>query len=298
MIETYWIDKILGSVAALLSAGAWAFSTILFRKLGNEVSPIGMNLGKCIIGILYIGIILLIFGIKPIDNRTFLLLGFSGLLGIAFGDTFYFKVLIYLGPRLTILLGTLGPVFTIILALIFLKERPSLLAWIGTFFTITGIIWVLWEQVPKENIKKKWFFGIVFALLSVICMSTGIILSKIGLINCPPLQATFIRIIWSAIGLTIWGSASGQLKNWLIPFINLRLLKLILFTVFVAIFGGFYLFLFALRYIDASIATILNSTTPLFILPMTAFIFKEKITFKAITGATLTVIGITLIFLR
>lgn len=297
MIQPHLIYGTLGSLAALASAAAWAFGSILFRRLGDAVSPLGMNLGKCIIGMLYLGVILLVFGIEPITNRTFLLLGISGLLGIAFGDTFFFKALLFLGPRLTTLLGAIGPVFTVILSVVFLQEKLSFLSWVGMSLTITGVTWVLWEQVPQEKIKKNWISGIKYALLSVLCMPVGIIFAKIGVKSCSPLQSTFIRVFWAAIGLSMWGGARGQLKNWLIPFKNTRLLRFIFFTVFVVIFGGFYLFLFALKYIDASVATILNSTTPLFILPMTAFILKEKITYRAIIGAVVAVCGLALIFM-
>jgi len=297
-MQSHLIYGTLGSLAALTSAAAWAFGSILFRRLGDAVSPLGMNLGKGIIGMLYLGVMLLVFGIEPITNRDFLFLGISGLLGITFGDTFFFKALLSLGPRLTILLGALGPVFTIILAVVFLQEKLSLLAWTGISLTIIGVIWVLWEQLPQEEINKNWVSGIKYAFLSVLCMSVGIIFAKIGVTSCSPLQSTFIRIFWSAAGLTIWGSATGQLRNWLLPLRKPHLLKLILFAVFVAIFGGFYLFLFALKYIDASVATVLNSTTPLFILPMTAFILKEKVTPRTIIGATVAVCGIALIFIR
>jgi drug/metabolite transporter (DMT)-like permease len=180
---------------------------------------------------------------------------------------------------------------------VFLKERLSLLTWIGIPLTITGITWVLWEQLPEEKIKKDWACGIKYAFLSVLCMSVGIIFAKIGVKSCSPLESTFIRIFCSAVGLAAWGCTTRQLKNWLLPFKNPHLLKLILFAVFIAIFGGFYLFIFALKYIDASVATVLNSTTPLFILPMAAFILKEKITPRTILGATVAVCGIALIFI-
>lgn len=297
MMQSHLAYRIAGSLAALVSAAAWAFGSILFRRLGDEVSPFGMNLGKGIIGILCLGIVTLLVGIGPVTGRTFLLLGLSGLLGIALGDTFFFKALIQLGPRLTILLGTLGPVFTVILAVVFLRERPSLLAWMGIPLIIGGTTWVLWERAPREKLKVKWTYGIKYALLSAISMSLGIIFAKIGVASCSTLQATFIRFLWSVIGLTFWGCVTSELRNWLMPFRNSRLLKLMFFTALFVIFGGFWLFLVALKYIDASVAAMLNSTTPLFILPMAVFLLKEKISFRAIVGAILAVGGIILIFI-
>ena len=298
MAHSGLIYGILGSFAALISAGAWAFSSILFRRLGDDISPFGMNLGKCIIGVLYLGITILFVGIEPMSSRAFLFLGASGLLGIACGDTFFFKALIYLGPRLTILLETLGPAVTVILAVIFLRERPSPLAWIGILLTLGGISWVLWEDSSKEKNVKNRSSGIKYAILFVLCNSIGVILAKIGIASVSALEATFIRLFWGIIGLSVWGYATRQVKNWLLPFSNPGLLKFIFFAAFVAIFGGFWLSLLALKYIDVSIATILSSTTPLFILPMSAFILKEKISMRKIIGAVVTVAGVVLIFLR
>lgn len=298
MVQSRLIYVTLGSLAALISAFTWALGSILFRKLGDKVSPLGMNLGKSIIGILYLGIILLLLGMKPMGNREFLLLICSGLLGIAFGDTFFFKALIDLGPKLTLLLGTLGPVVTVILAVIFLKERLSLIAWLGILLTVGGVSWISWERSPREEIRKTRASGIKYLLLSILCTSIGIIFAKIGVSSISALQALLIRFLGGVIGLALYGCINRQLRGWLIPFKDPRLLRFILFTVFIVVFGGFWLFLLALKYIDASVATILNSTTPLFILPLAAFILKEKISIGEIIGATVAVSGVALIFMR
>lgn len=298
MAETYLFFKIIGGFAALASAAAWAFSAVLFRKLGDKVSPLGMNFGKCVIGFFYLGLILLFVGSGPVTTHILILLGASGLLGIACGDTFFFKALMNLGPRLTLLLETLGPVVTIILAVIFLRERPSFLIWVGISLISGGITWVLWERSYQEaSIQKIRISGVGYAILFILCNSTGIILAKIGVAHISALQGTLIRILWGGIGLTAWGSATRQLGNWLAPFKNPKLLRFMLFSVFIAIFGGFWLSLLALKYLDASVASILNSTTPLFILPVVAFILKEKISTRSIIGAIIAVAGVVLIFL-
>ena len=76
------------------------------------------------------------------------------------------------------------------------------------------------------------------------------------------------------------------------------MLGLAFLAVFVAIFGGFWLFLVALKYADASVATVLNSTTPLFILPMAAISLKEKIPVHAVIGSIIGVMGVALIFIN
>jgi len=289
--------EIIGYSAALGSALAWAIGSILFRRVGEFSSPTGMNLVKCLIGSVYLGVVLLIAGgVEPISGRTYLVLVVSGLLGIALGDTFFFKALVNLGPRLTVLLGTLGPVLTIVFAMVFLGEQLSSFDLVGAFLTLTGVNIVLWEDIPSDlNVKTKWTSGVVYALLAAICMSLGIITAKVAVDSTSAMHATFARVVFAGIGLSMWGLGSRQLGSWLVPFKDPILLKAIMVAVLVVIFGGFWLSLVALKYIDAAIATILNSTEPIFVLPLVALILKEKVTARAVAGAVIAVAGVALI---
>jgi len=291
-------ESILGGVAALSSALAWAYGAILFRKLVEKVLPVGLTLIKSLIGIFYIGILLIFLRRETILWPDMLNLALSGLVGIAIGDALFFKSLLYLGPRLAILLGCSGPVFTIVLAVLILKESVSGITGIGIVMVIVGVTWVLWEHENSTSGLHGKAKGIFYALLSSICMSVGIILAKEGVSSTSALQATFIRLLSGILGLLFWGIITRQMGPWLLPLKDLKLLRSIFFSTFVVIFGGFWLFLVALKYTDASIATTLNSTTPLFILPLAAWVLRERISRRAIWGALLVVSGIALIFLR
>jgi len=284
-------------IIALTSAASWALGMILWRKIGEEISPFSMNLSKGVVGSFYLGIVLLFIGIETVNLSSFLFLGISGLVGITLGDTFFFMSLMQLGPRFSSLMGSLYPVFIAFSAVLFLGERPSLLAWIGIFLTVCGVFWVLRERIPQKEIVKNKTLGIKYSLLAIICTVAGVIFAKIGVASVPTIEATLIRLLWGVLGLVIWGFLSRQLKNWITPFKNLRLLKNISFVVFIVVFGGFWLSLLALKYMDAAIANTLTSTTPLFILPMGAIMLKEKISLRSVLGALIAVGGVALIFI-
>lgn len=297
MTEPTLFNETLGGTAALLSAAAWALSSILFRRLGDEASPSGMNLGKCVIGVLAIGAILIFTGLELLPLRDFLYLGLSGLLGIALGDTLFFSSLVNLGPRLALLIGALGPVFTVVMAVVFLGERPSPVAWAGIAATLAGVNWVLWGSVPKDGDKRgHTLTGIKYGVLSILCNSAGVLLSKVGVSSVSALEGTFIRFLWGMAGLLFAGLFTGQLKTWLEPFGDRGRVKLLLTAVLVAIFGGFWLLLVALKHINASLAVVLNETAPIFVLPMAYFMMKEKITVRGAVGAVIAVAGVVLIF--
>lgn len=282
---------------ALSSAFMWALAAILFRKLGDKVSPLGMNLGKGIIAVVFIGSALLLTDASSVSNHAFIFLGISGLLGITFGDTFYFMALIRLGPRLALILATLIPVTTVILAVLILHERQSFLIWLGILSTLSGVTWVLWERLPEEYQISNRKVGVKYGILSVLCCASGIIFSKMVLESTSALEATFIRQVWGAVGLTIWGLAGSRLKIWLRPLSNPILLKKLFFASFIGTFLGTWFCLLGLKYTDASIATTLNSTSPLFILPLAFFILKDKISIRAVVGSIIAVLGVSLIFL-
>ncbi len=288
---------LIGGIAALGSAAAWAVGSILFRRIGDEVSPLGMNLGKGLIGLLYLGVAVLLVGIEPTDGRSLAFLAASGLVGIALGDTFFFMALVRLEPRLTLLLATIGQVFTVVLALALLGERPAALAWPGMLLVLGGVTWVMRERLDGETPERRHErrLGVVYGLLASVCMAVGILLAKVGVAEVPALQATFLRLAAGVVGLLLWGTASRSLVRWLRPFGDLRLVRSMSVAVAVIMFGGFYLSLVALKFTDASIASVLNATEPLFILPLAALVLRERVTARAGAGACAAVAGVALV---
>lgn len=295
-VGPFELDWTLGCLAALGSAAAWAYSSILFRKVGEEVSPAGMVLANCAIGLVYLGLLLAYSGFAPVSSKAFFVLGASGILGVALGGILFFRALMYLGPKLTVIMGLVCPAVTVALALVLLNERPSAVAWVGSFLVFAGIAVVLWKRFPAEA-REKAAPGIAYSLLSTLCTAFSIILAKIGVAELPALEATFIRQAWAVAGLLVWGLAAGQIKGWLAPFKERRLVKLISFSAFVVIFGGFWLSMVSLKYVGASLSTVLSMTEPLFILPLTALLLKEKISFREIAGALVAFSGVVLIFM-
>ena len=289
-----YTTTIIGTSAALLSALAWAYSSILFQKLGYKIPPVGLTFIKSVIGIVYLLIFIIPFAWESINIQDLLCLVLSGIIGISIGDVLFFNALNLLGSRRTVLIGTLGPIVTIFFAVTFLNESLSMLQWIGVGLVFIGVLWVLKERMELDqavNIKK----GVIFAIASIFCMSIGIILTKIGVRHTSAIMALFIRLIAGVIAMTLFGYKIKQLKHWLHPLQETSLLKFLFFAVFIVIFGGFWMFHVALKYIDVSIATILSSTEPLFVLPLIYLLLKEKITFRSVLGGLIAVIGVCLV---
>jgi drug/metabolite transporter (DMT)-like permease len=291
-------NALLGGISALFSSASWAFGSVLWRKIGTKLTPEGMNLFKGIIGCCYLALPALAGERIPLDVNSVLLLSLSGLIGISFGDTFFFKALINLGPRQTSLIGTLTPGFTAIAATFVFQEKLPFLIWAGVALTLFGVFWVLSERIPGNGnyaIDKK--TGIKYCLLSILCNVISILLAKAGLTKLPAMQAAFIRLLWGTAGLAVWGFCFKNLKEWISPASDKIVFSKMLGIVAVVVFGGFWLSLYALKHVDTAIASTLGSTSPLFVLPLSAVLLKEKITWRSCCGAAIAVVGVAFLFI-
>ena len=256
-----------------------------------------INLSKGLVALFCLGALLLLGGAEfDISNTSALALALSGIIGICLGDTLYFLTLARLGARLTLLLGSLIPVTTAIIAVMFLGEVVSVVAWLGIGLTIAGVTYVLWQRTSTQHGVGSWRSGMFFGLLFVVANALGIIASKVGVQEVPALEATFIRQAWAIAGLTFWGLMMRDLLGWVRPLRNKQLLKTLLVAAVIGAFLGTWLSIVALKYTHVAVAAALNSTSPLFVLPLAMLMLKERIQAREVAGALAAVAGVGVYF--
>ncbi|MDE2490595.1 MAG: EamA family transporter, partial [Elusimicrobia bacterium] len=94
------------------------------------------------------------------------------------------------------------------------------------------------------------------------------------------------------------GAATGAARPGLASLRGARRLRALFLVVFVATFGGFFLTIVALRLTDAWLVGALLATVPLFVLPMSAAAFGERIGWRALLGTLAAVGGLAAACLR
>lgn len=287
----------LGACAALASNGAWIVGSTLFSRVLKEASPFGINLGRGLLTLAYLGLVLLLVGWPAITWRAFLMLGGSGLLGMAVGDTLFFAALARLGPRLTILIGMSGPLFSIALGVGLLQETISPTGWWGIALTVAGVLGVLLPTAGDSANPPRAgrTLGIGCALLASLCMACASVLAKQALASVSPLQAAFVRMLWSVAALALVGGLSGRLGTWLSPFRDPHKLRQIHGAVLVVVFGGFFLSMVALQCLPVSTMAVLIATEPLLALAVTAVMLGQPIRPRELLSVLLGLVGVVLL---
>ncbi|MGI0490241.1 DMT family transporter [Alkalinema pantanalense CENA528] len=289
-----------GELAALGSALIWSIAAIVYTNLGQQFSPLILNFTKgwLALGMLILTLLPQIALGHSLPLQAITLLTLSGVMGIGLGDTAYFAALNRIGPRRSLLIASLSPGLTALLSWQFLQEALSLRAWLGIFLTLSGVLWVTLDRNQPEDIPHlRYRRGIVMAILSALGQAIGAVLSRAALVNSTvdPLWSTLLRLGGGTIVLLGLIIAQQQAKDITQPLHPRRIFATIAVTAFFSTYVGIWFQQIAFKYTAAGIAQALNSTSPLFILPL-ALALGDQLSLRAILGAITACSGVWLLF--
>ena len=279
-------SKRLGNLTlnVLRMALALLFSVVLFGVVTGNILPPGASAEAC-------GWMLL-----------------SGLVGYVIGDFCLFQCYIIIGSRYGQLFMTLAPLSAALMAWVTLGQQMTLMSILAMLLTLFGIsISVLGRGEHHKVSLKLPLNGILFAIGAAVCQGVGLVLSKIGMdyyepsASMPewlvPFSANFYRCVAGIIGFTFllyYRDGMAPLRE---AMHDKKGLSVATATTIFGPFVGVGFSLMAVQYTAAGIASTLMAMTPIIIILPAYWLFHEKITWKAILGALISVIGVSLFFL-
>ena len=292
-----------GEIAALAGASLWAISAIVYSFVGTKIPPLLLNLIKGLIAIAFILLTFILTNYQFSAVNLFGIIGLvvSGMAGIGIGDTAYFQALNHLGARKTLLLETLAPPLTAILAFVFIDEKLNSTIWMGMIITITGIAWVISERNPAmiEDKHHNILPGLKWALIGVMSQAIGAVIARYTLLttDISSLESSLIRLLGGTIIVLVLITPQ---KKPILPLIkdiwSVKLGLIITATAFASTYLGIWLQQTAFKFAPAGIAQTLLATSPLFVLPIVVAL-GEKISYRSIIGAVIALLGVSLLFI-
>lgn len=297
------MTPILGHLFALLTAGCWAHNSVVYAAAGKRVTSRTVTHIRLWVALPVMFIVNLAFtgGLFPtgLSGMTYLYMGASGLLGFCIADLFIFYAFVEIGPRETLVVLTLSPIFSTVFSWIFLSEILSALQVLGILATVGGVIWVvLVEKKGKEKRNKNERIGLLFAFLGAASQACGMVLAKEGLASgIHPVSSNLIRICAGTLGLSIFTLIRGNFIRDFTKMKDTRALFLIGSGALIGPVLGIILTMFALTMAPVGIVTAIMQTSPIMLLPVDKFVFKKEIPLGAVGGSVLAIGGAALLFL-
>lgn len=298
-----------GEISALLTAVFWTVTSLSFESAGKKVGSLAVNLIRLVLAFfIYAGVNYYRNGmLLPLDAgaERWMWLALSGLVGFIIGDLMLFQAFVVIGARISMLIMALTPPITAFVSWLMLDEVLSLMNWVGMFVTLAGIsIVILKREKHNSNstIKRKItssysLNGILLAFGGAVGQGVGLVFSKKGMGDYDAFAASQIRVITGMLGFAIlfffaryYGKVWSALKH-------RPAMKRIALGSFFGPFLGVSFSLLAIQHTQAGIAATIMSIVPVLIIPPAILLFHEKVNWKEIIGALITVSGVALFFL-
>jgi len=236
----------------------------------------------------------------------------SGLVGYVIGDFCLFQCYIIIGSRYGQLFMTLAPLAAALMAWVTLGEQMRGMSIVAMMVTLLGISISILGRGEHHRVSLRLpLNGVLFAVGAAVCQGVGLVLSKIGMDHYEasalagagmpewvvPFSANFYRCVAGLIGFLIMLWFHDGMKPLRDAMHDKKGLTVATATTIFGPFVGVGFSLMAVQYTAAGIASTLMAMTPIIILLPAYWFFHEKITWRAVLGAVISVFGVSLFFL-
>ena len=306
-----------GEWIAIIAVLTFVISNVLFRRTETEASPTFINFVRTSVGTITFLILSIIFNVffqiflLPFELWIILIISF--IFGQVIGDTAYFQAQKEIGTTNALAISMIFPVITYILSIIFLNDPFDILVVISLILVSFGIYIigkskysnknsVLPQINLNHNLKLK---AIVYAIVAAFGWAVGLIIIDYAtneinnILTTEGLSSVIGNVIRFPFALMILFAMTLQEKFKMKNSNKIkRSGKTWMILVSGAIIGtsiGAYVYTEAARVAGATIMALVASASPLFSLPLTYFINRERITKFGFVGVFLTIIGVLLV---
>ena len=267
------------------------FSTIgIFRKYIPLSSDL-VSFFRGIIGVIFL-LLIVVFSKKKIDKQAiknnFLVLCLSGCF-IGINWLLLFEAYKYTSVSIATLCYYMSPIFVLIGASMFFKEKMNLKSIVCVIVSIIGMMFVS-GLINGGFDNKDDFKGIVLGLSAAILYGSVVLLNK-KITNINPYDKTITQLLFSAIILIPYIILNNSFKG-----ISFNIDSILLLLVVGVVHTGlaYALYFASMHKISTQSVAIFSYIDPVLAIILSALILKETLTIYGIIGAIL-ILGATFI---
>jgi drug/metabolite transporter (DMT)-like permease len=306
----------LGVTAGLATALLWTATAVCFEKASRKIGSLSVNILRlCVAAVLFVGLSIwrtghwVPLGVPAVGWRD---LALSGLIGFVVGDLMLFQAFVLIGARLSMLIYATVPAMTAVGGFWFLGERIRGIGILGMLITCVGIgMAILGKRRPTANIPRMRRAGLLLAVGGSAGQAAGLLLGKRGAAASDAFAATEVRVLAGLAGFLVVALALRQL-----PKIGTTLavaigtnretseairrstrsaLMILALGGLLGPFLGVSLGLLSAQLLPAGVASTLMSIVPVLLVPVSAVLFRERVTAIEIVGTLTTMVGVVLL---
>ena len=302
----------IGELISIGVAFSWTATALLSEFGSKRLGNLTLNVLRMSLALVFSLVLFLVVTGNPLPAGAsseacgWMLL--SGLVGYVIGDFCLFQCYIIIGSRFGQLFMTLAPLAAALMAWVTLGQQLTSLSLMAMLITLSGIaISILGRSEHHRLALSLPLSGVLYAIGAALCQGVGLVLSKIGMNHFEPVagmpdwlvpfSANFYRCIAGFVGFIVLLYMRKGLKPLSEALRDRKGLTVATATTIFGPFVGVGFSLMAVQYTAAGIASTLMAMTPIIILLPSHWLFGERITWRAVLGAVISVVGVSLFFL-
>lgn len=286
----YW-----GEICALLSPLAWSIAVILFRKTGEQVSPLVLNFFKSVVAVVgFAGLLVVTGEVAPegTDASDYALLLFSGLIGVGLADLFFFMCLNRVGAGRQAIVNTAYSPPIILLSWLLLGERLTPWQLLGVGLILVAVLLVgKTKGAAGENVVA----GVLWGVAACVAQAISIVMVKPFLDEWPLVWTTFWRMLGGVVGTTTMLAFARAEHRRVSELRQPAVWRVMLPATLIGSLLSQWLWMAGFKYADASVAAALNQTATLFTFVLAVLILHEPVNARRLTGLACGMGGVALV---
>ncbi len=290
-----------GEFYSLFCALIWAVAVILFRISGQRTSPVALNLFKNSVGLLLFFVTLPLIGVPFLPSEAtradLIALAISGVLGIGIADSLFFASLNRLGAGNTAIVDSLYSPFVILCAFLYLQESIGWKVLVAMGLMTLAILLGTWEpSVPKSpEERRRLFTGIGLGIAGLLLMAFGLVVAKPVLEHANAWWVTTMRLLAGTAFLAVQGALPKYRADVIAAFRPSRAWRVNVPAAIIGCYLAMITWILGMKLTLASIASVLNQTSTLFVLLLAALFLKEKLTVRRSLAVLMAFVGAVLV---
>ncbi len=295
---------LIGQLAALVASLCFSLGPTLFTLAGRRVGSLAANHFRLLFAVLFlVGIHQAAYGLPypRAQAVAWASLFLSGVIGLAVSDGFLFEAFVRIGPRLAMLILNLVPVLTTAAAWVLFGERLTGAQLAAMGVALGGVTWVVSARPvnPDGSAGTHDRRGVIFALVAVLLQTISTLLAKKGMLTpLAALSGNLIRMSGGVLALWGWTLLRGRAgRVWRAAMAQPRALGWIAAGVLIGPVAGMSLSLFALKVVPVGIVSTLGALPPVFLIPISRWVFHEQVTSRAVWGTLVATAGVVWLLL-
>lgn len=291
-----------GEIYALSCALLWAFAVILFRKSGESIEPVALNLFKGVVGLLLFLGTMLALGVplypEQASTADWLVLLASGVLGIGIADSLFFASLNRLGAGRSAIVDCLYSPFVVICSALYLGEPRG--AYLLPAMILMGVAILVGTWNPEKKVSNPTDrgvlrVGVALGVAAMAFMAVGIVLAKPVLDRSQPMWATTVRLVGGVAFLAAQGALPRWRRGVVAVFRPGAHWKVAVPAAFIGTYLALFLWILGMTYTQTNTASVLNQSSTVFVLILATIFLREPLTWRRGLAITIGVVATVMV---